>query len=214
MCIITICKIFRCWHLEPIFHVERCSKAILTHIHYCNRECTPPVLVELEPSRPDSISNSGSNSNSSSASHRAITPNSVSHPNSLSLPTHPSSTTPIPILDSTHNPSRDPLNEPYISLFRSLPHFIQSFSPDPDIDPRPQIYTSPYHDPRNNLSSSTSSSFTHLISPDWLLDIDSCDAFGSDQRSSHSRAGRPVGAQRPTMNVSSRTRGWIWRYWI
>ncbi|KAF7509787.1 hypothetical protein GJ744_007482 [Endocarpon pusillum] len=189
MCIITICKIFRCWHIEPIFRVDRCSNAILTHIHYCNRECTPPVLVgkfslarcavcahqnsipthvsELESSPPDSISNAGPNSNSSLASHRALTAYFVSHPNLLSQPTHSSSTTPIPIPDSTHNPSRDPLDEPYLSLFRSLPHFIQSFSPDPDIDPRPQIYTSPNHYQHNPFDSS----FTHLISPDWLEPI-------------------------------------------
>jgi hypothetical protein len=44
MCVLTICKIFRCGHLEAVFGVERCENAINDHQRYCNRECSPPVL--------------------------------------------------------------------------------------------------------------------------------------------------------------------------
>lgn len=44
MCLITICKIFRCWHLEAVFAVERCELAISYGLRYCNRECMPPLL--------------------------------------------------------------------------------------------------------------------------------------------------------------------------
>jgi hypothetical protein len=44
MCVLTICKIFRCGHLEAVFGVERCENAINDHLRYCNRECSPPVL--------------------------------------------------------------------------------------------------------------------------------------------------------------------------
>lgn len=45
MCQITICLIYRCWHLSSRFLLTRCPFAIQHEIRHCNRPCRPPNLT-------------------------------------------------------------------------------------------------------------------------------------------------------------------------
>ena len=44
MCVITICEIFQCWHMEALFEVAQCKYAIFSGLRYCNKHCSPPKL--------------------------------------------------------------------------------------------------------------------------------------------------------------------------